>query len=137
MSAMDWGAVSGQETTFARAFNTAQDYLAHRGRLGDLYWLLNTNEFRKACETCHQFVDFAVERAIEASATDSTSGDDLDEANYVFIDALIKQTQDKRVLRDQCLNVLLAGRDTTGCCLTWTLYVKVIYQLLSMLISFI
>ncbi|KAK4220949.1 cytochrome P450 alkane hydroxylase [Podospora fimiseda] len=27
---------------------------------------------------------------------------------------------DKKVIRDQLLNVLLAGRDTTGCCLQWT-----------------
>lgn len=27
-------------------------------------------------------------------------------------------------LRDQLLNVLLAGRDTTACCLSWTLYVS-------------
>ena len=26
-------------------------------------------------------------------------------------------------LRDQLVNVLLAGRDTTACCLSWTLYV--------------
>ena len=39
----------------------------------------------------------------------------------MFIDALIQETRDKKELRDQCLNVLLAGRDTTACCLTWTL----------------
>ena len=39
----------------------------------------------------------------------------------MFIDALIQETRNKKELRDQCLNVLLAGRDTTACCLSWTL----------------
>lgn len=120
VSAVDWGEVAGQESTFAQAFNLAQDYLAHRGRLGQFYWLLNDKAFREACKRCHRFVDEAVEKALLTS--DKIHEDKAAEqrSNYVFIDALAQQTQDRKVLRDQCFNVLLAGRDTTGCCLTWT-----------------
>lgn len=125
VSATDWNRVAGQESRFAQAFNTAQDYLSHRGRLGPFYWLLNDRRFRDACKTCHQFVDDAVTKALDASpAKDSVVGGDADsreKGGYVFIDELVQQTRDPEVIRDQCLNVLLAGRDTTGCCLTWTL----------------
>lgn len=117
VSALDWGEVAGQESTFAQAFNVAQDYLAHRGRLGQFYWLLNDKTFRNACMRCHEFVDHAVEKALDANATKA----EQQRENYVFLSALAEKTQDRKFLRDQCFNVLLAGRDTTGCCLTWTL----------------
>ncbi|KAJ5569876.1 uncharacterized protein N7459_009306 [Penicillium hispanicum] len=111
--------IAGRESEFADAFNLGQDYLAQRGRLGDLYWLLGGARFREACKACHGFVDRAVKKALDSSvkmkATDSNT------EPYVFIDALIKESRDPKVLRDQCLNILLAGRDTTACCLTWAL----------------
>lgn len=113
---LDWGQVAGQQEAFAAAFNLAQDYLAHRGRLGPFYWVLTDKAFRNACKTCHNVVDQAVEKALEAKRDKDTSS----EKTYVFLSALAEQTQDRKVLRDQCFNVLLAGRDTTGCCLTWT-----------------
>lgn len=109
--------IAGHELEFAEAFNLGQDYLAQRGRLGDLYWLLGGSKFRKACKVCHDFVDSAVKKAIDCPVT---NGDSKTES-YVFIDALVKESSDPKVLRDQCLNILLAGRDTTACCLTWTL----------------
>jgi cytochrome P450 len=61
---------------------------------------------------------------LEASAKGQRQAEDAeDDGNYVFVEALVQQTRDPRVLRDQCLNVLLAGRDTTACCLSWTVYV--------------
>lgn len=120
VSNLDWGQVAGQQSAFAQAFNLAQDYLAHRGRLGPFYWLLNDRAFRKACKTCHDVVDQAVDKALKASAENKGSQTQSGK-NYVFLSALAEKTQDRKVLRDQCFNVLLAGRDTTGCCLTWTL----------------
>ncbi|KAL1882906.1 hypothetical protein Daus18300_000544 [Diaporthe australafricana] len=116
---LDWGKVAGQESSFAQAFNQAQDYLAHRGRLGQFYWLLNDKTFREACKRCHRFVDEAVDKALQPSDNIQKKDTEL-HSNYSFIDALAEQTQDRKVLRDQCFNVLLAGRDTTGCCLSWS-----------------
>lgn len=119
MSALNSAETAGQESKFANAFNLGQDYLAHRGRLGDFYWLMNDRAFKNACRTCHDFVDEAVQSALDR--VNSNGDRDADSKNYVFIDALTEETKDPKVLRDQCLNVLLAGRDTTACCLTWSL----------------
>ncbi|CAJ2507307.1 Uu.00g084930.m01.CDS01 [Anthostomella pinea] len=117
--AYNLGEVTEKESTFAGAFNLAQDYLAHRGRLGDMYWLFNDKKFHDACKICHDFIDATVGKALEAGKGNIDNDDD--EGNYVFIDALVQQTRNPTILRDQRLNVLLAGRDTTGCCLSWTM----------------
>lgn len=39
-----------------------------------------------------------------------------------FLDQIIDGSRNDAEIRDQLLNVLLAGRDTTACCLSWTLY---------------
>jgi cytochrome P450 len=120
MSSLASNEVAGQESQFSKAFNLGQEYLSHRGRLGPFYYLCNPPEFKKACKTSHAFVDAAVQRALDAS--EKKDGDPSESTKqYVFIDALVLETRDKKALRDQCLNVLLAGRDTTACCLVWTL----------------
>ncbi|KAM5453829.1 hypothetical protein MaudCBS49596_002452 [Microsporum audouinii] len=111
--------ITSRESEFANAFNVGQDYLAQRGRLGDLYWLWGGRKFRDVCKMCHDFIDDAVQMALELSVHKQNR--DLRKEPYVFIDALIQETREPSALRDQCLNILLAGRDTTACCLTWTL----------------
>ncbi|KAF1984945.1 cytochrome P450 [Aulographum hederae CBS 113979] len=107
---------SEQVSKFADAFNRGQDYLARRGRLGDLYWLIGGSEFRKTCADVHKFVDSMISSALE------DSGNQPEKSNkYFFLDALTKESTDPVRLRSQLLNLLLAGRDTTGCMLSWTL----------------
>ncbi|KAF7447811.1 CypX Cytochrome P450 [Pyrenophora tritici-repentis] len=122
LSSLQSSDIAGKESEFATAFNLGQDYLSHRGRLGDWYWLANTPEFWRACKTSHRFVDDAIQNALDdAEKPKPKKKEDEETKHYVFIDALIQETRNKKELRDQCLNVLLAGRDTTACCLTWTL----------------
>jgi cytochrome P450 len=44
------------------------------------------------------------------------------EKSFTFLHALASYTRDPRVIRDQLISVLLAGRDTTAATLSWTLY---------------
>ncbi|KAK3714091.1 hypothetical protein LTR37_008120 [Vermiconidia calcicola] len=101
-SSLQSAEIAGQESEFVDAFNLGQGYL-----------------------TTHSFVDAAVQRALDAAdgKKEQAAGE---KQRYVFIDALVQQTREKKVLRDQCLNVLLAGRDTTACCLTWTMQVNTV-----------
>ncbi len=109
---------TGLENNFGKAFNYAQHQLARRGRLGDLYWLLGGRSFRKACGIVHQFVDGIVADGLARSKTHLHRDKN---GEFVFLDALIAETQDPKVIRDQLVNILLAGRDTTACLLSWTL----------------
>ncbi len=105
---------------FANAFDTGQHYLAVRGRLGDLYWLFGGKKFRAACDFVHSFVDNIVADALNKTVEPSSELEE-EKQSYLFIDALISRTRDPKVIRDQLVNVLLAGRDTTACLLSWTL----------------
>jgi len=40
-----------------------------------------------------------------------------------FIDQVAQESATTTDLRDQLLNILLVGRDSTACCLSWTMYV--------------
>lgn len=106
---------------FANAFDTGQRYLAVRGRLGDLYWLFGGKKFGAACNFVHCFVDKIVADALNKQGDENSSEVEKENENYLFLDALIARTRDPKIIRDQLINVLLAGRDTTACLLSWTL----------------
>ena len=115
-------ASSSQEAEFAEAFRISQDFLFRRSRLGDFFWLIGGREFRRQCGVVHRFIDDAVREALSVEQQEGKGAD-----MHCFLDALVQETRDPRVLRDQLLNVMLAGRDTTACCLTWTLYVEFLF----------
>jgi len=106
---------------FEAAFNTSQDYLASRMRAQSLYWLINPKEFRDANRICHQLVDYYVKIALDPTATKDFKASHNRE-RYIFLEALAKDTQDPKLLRDQLLNILLAGRDTTASLLSSAFY---------------
>ena len=107
---------------FAESFRVSQDFLARRGRIGPFCWLIGGKEFRHACATVHEFVDSTIQDALAEHNLKRTPLE-TPGFDYGFLGTLIQETQDPKVLRDQLLNVLLAGRDTTACCLTWTMSV--------------
>ncbi len=108
---------SASEQTFAESFNIAQEYVVKRFRLLDLCWLIGGKKFREACNKVHHFADQIIDRNL--SLDSEADG----EKKYVFLRALAKSTPDRTALRGQIINILAAGRDTTACLLSWTLYV--------------
>ena len=103
------------EETFAKAFNTAQEYVVQRYRLLDLYWLIGGKKFQDACNKVHSFADQIIDRNLSLRSN-------ADEENkYVFLHSLAENNPDRTVLRGQIINILTAGRDTTACLLSWTL----------------
>lgn len=102
---------------FARNFDMAQDYVVKRFRLLDLYWLIGGPTFRNACSSAHQFVDNIVNLQRARSSNPEEKKD-----TYVIFDAVAEDSANNEALRSQLLNILLAGRDTTACLLTWTFH---------------
>lgn len=105
------------EQTFGDAFNTAQEYVAKRFRLLDLYWLIGGKEFRDACRKVNEFADKIIDRNLSQDEKASNRG------KYVFLDSVAESTPDRFALRGQIINILAAGRDTTACLLSWALLV--------------
>lgn len=101
---------------FAENFDIAQGGLAKRFRLAPWHSLYRPSQFRRSCSIVHQFMDdYISERGVENG---KGNGQELPES---FIDQLAQESGNHEMLRDQLLNILLAGRDTTACCLSWTL----------------
>ena len=93
---------------FAENFDIAQGGLAKRFRLAPWHSLYSPPQFRRSCSKVHQFVDeYILERAVPKGKGNGQ------ESSESFIDELAQVSNSKEMLRDQLLNILLAGRDTT------------------------
>ena len=101
---------------FSSAFNKASLITATRVRLGDLYFLYAPNGFSTACKTVKAYTDLFVKGALQNNHDVAGSSD-----KYTFINDLQKEHQDVRLVRDQVINVLIAGRDTTAATMSYVL----------------
>ena len=127
-----------QEQEFAEAFSEAQRVQNIITRAGydpvsplpltvanlfhsPLNTLVPRRNFKKAIAVINEFVNPYIEDTLrltqEELATKTKS-----EEGYTFLHALASFTRDRKVLRDQLVAVLLAGRDTTAGTLSWTFY---------------
>jgi cytochrome P450 len=106
---------------FASALDTSLRGLASRARFGERYWVVNTKEFRDSCKLCHKYIDHFVQLALskELRKKEHENGALFTKEKYVFLEALVGETQDPVELRYQLLSVLLAGRDTTASLMGW------------------
>jgi cytochrome P450 len=107
---------SSEGMKFAEDFDVAQDYVVQRFRLLDLYWLIGGKRFRDSCASVHRFIDDIIDKRYDSAVYSSEMS-----GRYIFFDAVAKDSKDRNALRGQLINILLAGRDTTACLLTWTL----------------
>jgi cytochrome P450 len=101
---------------FAEAMNSAQETIMYRLRLGNLYWLHNPESFKKACRIVKDFTGECVDRVL-AEGYKPRGGEE--KGKFVLLEELAQQTRDRVEIRDQCLHLLLAGRDTTAALLSW------------------
>jgi cytochrome P450 len=77
--------------------------------------------FYDSIKTINDFVDRFIEQALDLSPEELEKKTNHDQG-YTFLHAIAGYTRDRTVLRDQLVSVLLAGRDTTACTLTWVIY---------------
>jgi len=101
---------------FAESFDIALAGLAKRFRIAPWQFFYNPKSFRQACANVHRFVETYIEEGQLQKESNS------EDETYGFINQVAAESASKKDIRDQLLNVLLAGRDTTACCLSWTLY---------------
>ncbi|KAK3203436.1 hypothetical protein GRF29_112g1284534 [Pseudopithomyces chartarum] len=110
---MSEGDTNNEDAIFARAFNFAQDDIITRLRWSIFNFLRTNKEGEDALKICHAYVDKFVDQAIREHQAEKASGK-VDDERYVFIKELVKQTHDKVRIRNELINILLAGRDTTA-----------------------
>lgn len=97
-----------QSSGYLRRFSPAKGYIP-------LYW------YKKGIKTIEEFIVPFIDRAL---ALPNHELDKLSrsEKSFTFLHALAGYTRDPKVIRDQIVAILLAGRDTTASTLSWTFY---------------
>ncbi|KAJ5177047.1 uncharacterized protein N7482_002924 [Penicillium canariense] len=123
VAAMQQEAGPAPDDTFLYGFDRCMWYLAERIRFDRLYWVIYNQEFRKCIDIVHAFVDQYVHSALKQvqQQEEQPQGIKKVPSQYIFLNALTGTTKDPVRLRDESLNVLLAGRDTTASLLSWTI----------------
>jgi len=112
---------------FSNHFDHGTFICAMRLRLADLCWLYTPTAFKKSCKVVKKFADYFVQQALTCQ---KTQGQDRASEHYPFILDLYDSVQDPDLVRDQLVNVLLAGRDTTACSMSWALYAASVFEVM-------
>lgn len=82
--------------------------------------LIPKAHFRRCLAVMDAFVYQYVQKALELPPEELSSSSP--DAPHTFLHELAAHTRDPKVLRDQLVAVLLAGRDTTASALSWAIY---------------
>ncbi|KAF2096846.1 cytochrome P450 [Rhizodiscina lignyota] len=109
------------QDTFSDNFDYASSISAIRLRLADFHWLYKPRKFKDACAVVKTYASHFVSQALE---TEKRHGPDSN-GGHAFILDLYKDLNNPALVRDQLVNVLIAGRDTTACLMSWTIYLLV------------
>ncbi|KAH8588608.1 cytochrome P450 52A5 [Bisporella sp. PMI_857] len=109
------------EQEFATAFAEVQRLQNLIARSGPLNWMIPRGGFKKELRVIDAFVAQFIEHALNLSPAELESKTKSEEG-FTFLHSLASFTRDRKVLRDQLVAVLLAGRDTTACGLSWIFY---------------
>lgn len=105
---------------FADCFARGQDYIGNGARWGPLAKLFPANkQFPHDQKFVHDFVDYYVAKGLAKRSQLLQEKSNQDKpGRYVFLDELVRQTDNAITIRSELLNILLAGRDTTASLLT-------------------
>lgn len=109
----------GEETdTFEKAFDNASYISAIRLRLADLEWLYKPTKFLSDCAVVKKYASHFVQLALDEKMNSEKAASE----RHAFILDLYEAMHDPVLVRDQLVHVLIAGRDTTACLLSWAFF---------------
>ena len=107
-----------KKTSFGSSFDYASLISAFRLRLADFCWLYNPRKFVKACEEVHDYAMYFVKEALNS---EKLGGEGPVSESQTLIQDLNNELKDPLLVRDRLMHVLIAGRDTTACLMSWAL----------------
>jgi cytochrome P450 len=106
---------NGSEPAFAQAFHYAQTAIMVRGMLGPLNMFYRDRKADECNRICRDFARRFVEDAIRAAEINKQDvGNAQKHTKHIFSHELASRTSDPQRILDECMNMLVAGRDTTA-----------------------
>ncbi|KAI9652536.1 MAG: hypothetical protein M1831_006727 [Alyxoria varia] len=107
---------------FSKHFDEASLTTATRTRFGDVYYIYAPKGFFAACKMIKKYTERFIKSALQHG--DKTTTTETDKASFIHqLDA--EYNHDMTHVRDQVINVLLAGRDTTATTLSYVFWLLV------------
>lgn len=110
--------LENHQDRFAHAFAEVQSVQSIIARAGPLNRFVPRKSFYASLKIMEEFMQPFIEQTLQLTPEELEKKSKSDEG-YNFLYALASFTRDRTVLRDQLAAVLLAGRDTTACTLSW------------------
>ena len=121
--------VEGESSVRGEKFAEAYDYVTEivgiQAKLGQIVAKIPNKRYTESIKYVHEYVETSVQKAVDVrkSGQDGEKNGREQHQKYVFLDELAKTGVDKKKIRDELLNVLFAGRDTTAGLLSFTFYI--------------
>ncbi|CAN4090049.1 unnamed protein product [Withania somnifera] len=121
------------DVPFSRAMDDAEEAILFRHALPEMIWKLQrwlrVGEEKKMIKA-QEILDYTIEKYISKKRKDLKKGSDLKESEQGFdlLTFYLKEEEnlgvkcDDKFLRDNILNLMIAGRDTTSSALTWFIW---------------
>ncbi|KAI0919820.1 hypothetical protein AcW1_003029 [Taiwanofungus camphoratus] len=116
--------------SFVQSFEAVQDVNLQRARRGyfwPVYELLQRDPTLQHMDVIRRWLDPLVERVLENKDNMHKAGLKSSVDQNTFLEYLADNTEDRKMIQDQLLNILLASRDTTSCLLTYITYFLAIH----------
>ncbi|KAG9006477.1 hypothetical protein FRB93_008605 [Tulasnella sp. JGI-2019a] len=113
---------------FTKAFTRAMEHIANRNRetgpwqLREIFGDRTRGEMKIMCNLVDPIIDAAVRRKAKVGEKGAPEQEGSDGDRKTLLSHLVSETEDREMIRDELLNILLAGRDTTAANLTFTVY---------------
>ncbi|KAG2354387.1 cytochrome P450 [Suillus spraguei] len=124
-------AIQGDDTAtaFAYAFSEAQQTINRRISLGQIWPLTEilADDTAQHMKVVNAFLDPILKDALEKHSTTGEFNKNDFADDQTLVDHLVNLTTDFKIIKDETLNILLAGRDTTASTLTSVVYLMAMH----------
>ncbi|KAI0594547.1 cytochrome P450 [Biscogniauxia sp. FL1348] len=113
--------LNNPQNEFSKAFKEVQQFQMVLTIVGPLEALIPRGQYNRNIKALDRFVMPYIEQAL-ALPQDELEKISNSDRSFTFLHSIARYTRDPRVLRDQLIAVLIAGRDTTAATLSWAFY---------------
>jgi hypothetical protein len=106
---------------FVESLEASMQYVEKRARAGPFHGIYDDARWGAMCKTVHAFTKYHVHQALERTS-EPTYMKEYPEKKFVFLEGLAQTIKDSMQLRNQAMNIYLAGRDAVAGLLCWLFF---------------
>ncbi|PHH78422.1 hypothetical protein CDD80_6927 [Ophiocordyceps camponoti-rufipedis] len=115
------GSLENPDGEFTRAFTEVQRKQMILTILHAFRWFIPQRSYTSSIRILERFIDPFIRSALKLTP-DELANLSKSDRDFTFLHKIVLLSRDPKVIRDQIMAVLLAGRDTTAATLSWAVY---------------